>query len=78
MPVPAELPQLFKRTATAIQRQAQTELDQQRAAQLDALLTKSIVALGISAGSSRTPRMSCARRSPSNARSSRSRLPIRT
>ncbi len=46
---PVDLPPAFKSTAKAIQRQAQIVLDRQQNAQLSALMTKSIVALGIMA-----------------------------
>jgi signal transduction histidine kinase len=47
--IPPAVPKEFRKTAATLQREAQVELEQQRTAQLDALLTRSGVALGIMA-----------------------------
>jgi signal transduction histidine kinase len=47
--LPSDVPPAFRKAATTIQQQAQVQIERQRQAQLGALLTKSIIALGIMA-----------------------------
>src|SRR6185437_11602300 len=43
--LPSDVPPAFRKAAATIQQQAQVQIERQRQAQLDALLTKSIIAL---------------------------------